>query len=116
MSNERHALIDGLRACAEFLEQNPDMPTPSPAGFHAFVLRDELMALARKAGWTKYYDANYFALRKHFGPISYELFIDRSEVCRRVSKGTRIVPSQPEQVVEYFEWVCDDPVLGGGER
>jgi hypothetical protein len=112
----RAAYIRGLREVAAFLEAHPDLPTPSYGGsLNAFVsTRADLAAIARVRGvkWEKSADPNYFYLQVHFAAgFSYDVNVQRDQVCRRVVTGTRIEPAKPAQVVEEFHWVCDEPLL-----
>ena len=123
---ERRDFIDGLRQVADFFEQHPSVPMPqSDMTINVFVsTREEMATIARVSKWDKIFDNNFFMLRKSFGPL---LLLDvnawRDVICKQVSKGTRIVPAKPEEVIpaqpereeEVFEWVCDEPLLGGSK-
>ncbi len=112
----RRALIQGLREIALFLEQHPEIPTPS-LGVHLDVFvqtRDHLADVARSGSWEKQWIGNYFALRRMFaGDVHLDINIQREQICRRVVTGTRTVAAEPEHTEEIVEWVCDDaiPVL-----
>jgi hypothetical protein len=117
--------IQGLRALADFLESRPQVPCPRYTNISVFTDRAGLVTAAQTAGWEKIYNANWFYLRKAFSPGNFEadltldITADRGLVCRKVATGTttipaqpeRTLPAEPEQVVEQFEWVCDEPLL-----
>ena len=108
---------ESLRALAEFLDANPDVDvTDQNITLLKYVTtREELAAIARTGSWKKEYTTSWFELHKEFGNgISLQVYTDRSNICRRVVKGQRIVPAipeQPERVEDIVEWVCDDAVL-----
>lgn len=115
---DREQLIDGLRRMADFLEANPCVKEPlCELTLNAFVhTREELAGQARLADWEKAWYGDWFALRRSFGPVRLDVNIERELVCRRVAKGTRTIPAQPERTVEDFDWVCDEgSVLEGKE-
>lgn len=103
-------MIAGLRALADFLEQHPDLPEGCPFSVNAFVSRkEELASVARLTSWAKGYNSDYMWLSRTFrGDIKFEVNVNRELVCRKIVKGTRVVP---EQTVEDIEWVCDDASL-----
>lgn len=114
MSETRDSFIQGLRDLATFLEDHPGVMTPSWLQINVFPNKDELAKQARQTSWLKHYNDTWFALRRTFGPIEYDLSIERQQVCRKVVIGTRIVPAQPaqpEREEETFEWVCEEGVL-----
>ncbi len=113
---ERAHYVTGLRELAAFIEAHPALPMPVPSILvNAFVYhKDDLAALARLGSWEKGAIGNYFFLRKVFaGDVRYEINVARERVCRKVVTGTRVEPAQPEQVVQDFYWVCDEPLLKG---
>ena len=115
---ERQPFIQSLRDLADWLDAHPDVPTPDSVQLHTLVrTKDELRAVAKASpAWAKLYFGEYMALRHTVGTIEYDINIARSEVCRKVVTGTKVVPAQPETTVEDFEWVCDDPILSHGAR
>ena len=109
---ERDEFIHGLRELADFLDAHPTVEVPIYAMLNVFVnTKDELAAHARTATWEKVYNGNWFTLRKEFGTIKYEINATRDTVCRKVVKGTRVVPARPEHTVEEVEWVCEEALL-----
>ena len=123
----RAQFVSALRELADFIEAHPSLPVPfTSMQANVFVsTKTQLAELARTPGvfWEKTVDNNYFWLRKRFGQLrdngygaSYDVNISRSEVCRKIVKGTRIVPAQPEHEVEEVEWVCDEPLLRGATK
>jgi len=120
-ADERQTFVAALRELADFFEQHPNVKVPYNTVVDTFVTtRDELAENARGSAWEKVYNGDWFSLRKVFGDdehgVVLEVNCSRTTVCRRVVKGTRVIPARAEQVVEDVEWVCEDPVLQGGER
>jgi hypothetical protein len=76
---ERAALIGGLRALADYLESNPEVPAPIYSTVHTFppdsdwaAMRAEIDAIAAPLGVIAYRTAggHYLATRA-FGPVEY---------------------------------------------
>lgn len=114
--DERREYVQGLRELAAFLEAHPALPLPFACAQNAFVNDKAALASVAKCGgkWEKDASPDYFYIRKAFpGGLSYDVVISREAVCRKVRTGTRIEPAKPEQEVETFEWVCDEPLLAG---
>lgn len=120
MARDREAYIQNLRALADFLESHPGVVTPggdpTATTINAFAVdKAEIASVARASTWEKHYgtgpSAGYFWLKKQFGFIAYEVNCHREDVCRKVVKGTKVIPAKPEEVVEDVEWVCDDALL-----
>ena len=121
----RAAFIQDLRDLADFLEHYPTVPVPRYTNLNAFVGKDEVVAAAKAGSWEKIYNANWFYLRKTFGGgLEFDVTVEREQVCRKVVTKTTTIPAQPERVlpaeeekvVEEFAWVCDEPLLGGGDH
>ena len=114
---ERTAFIQALRDCANFYKQRPGIQAPAYVELNVFLnTKEEIAAHARLAAWEKVYKDSFFLLRRRFGDrFCLEMNIQRDEVCRKVVTGTRVVPATEERTVEIVEWVCDEPVLAGGE-
>jgi hypothetical protein len=119
--SDRQELIDGLRAFATFLEEHPEVPTPIGACFDVFVkTKEQVAALARIVGGrlAKETTENWFFLRRHFGPIQYDINCARDLVCERVVTGTRTVAAVtlaakeavniPEHEEDVWEWKCGE--------
>ncbi len=108
----RQELINGLREFANFLEMNPEAPLPTPGIFDVFMCsKSEMIAAAKIIGGklTKHDYLHVMCLRREFGPIHYDLNIDREQVCEKIVTGTRVVPAQPatlEHEEEIVEWRC----------
>jgi hypothetical protein len=114
-TNRRQAFIDSLRACADFLESHPNVKAPRYVTMNVFVdTREELAEQARSATWVKTFTGKFFSLSKSFGEdVTIDITAERELVCRRVVTGTRVLPAQPERVVEDYTWECDEAsVLG----
>jgi hypothetical protein len=76
----RNELISGLRALADFLERNPEVPAPStadvlvfPAGGSNAEKRREIDVIASRIGSeTRTYSAHrHYATSRRFGPVEY---------------------------------------------
>ena len=134
--------IRGLRAVADFFEQNPSIPVPkygpyfSVSGCSKEQLQSVLEA-THKA--EKIYSEKSFSLRLEFAPweavremdrYSYKdggetvltFHAERTEVCDRVVTGKKYVPQQiiPQQVIEaheedIVEWKCKPLLLDESE-
>lgn len=111
-SAERQKFVQGLRECADFLDQHPDLPIPgSVTSFCCFAnSKEELASFARSMGnCEKHAEGNYFWIERKFGSIRYEINIERAKVCVRKVVGTITVPAEEKDVVE---WECEDSLLG----
>lgn len=123
----RQHFIEGLRAVAQFYEQNPDAWYD---GIHLTVnmyiwgraARQILVRTVRALGpCTKNYDhTNITVSRKFSEQVTLSVFAPRAKVCRRVILGTRILPARtvpasgevhlPATTEEIVAWRCD-PLL-----
>lgn len=115
--NQRRAFVAGLRELASFVDAHPDLPLPIASNHNAFVnTKAELAALARSGvRWEKSANGNYFYLRVTFtGGHSFDVNVQREQVCRKVVTGTHLEPAVPAHEVEDFHWVCDEPLLAEG--
>lgn len=130
---EQEQLVAGLRALADFIEDNIELPAPNITignRIHKWddktYERDDAATkaeMARLARLTKpvekvYLDYGDFKLVKTFSPpVKLTYVCSREAVCTRVQTGTR-------QVEEYitvktghtvdepvYEWECEDPLL-----
>lgn len=111
-TEKRLAFIQGLRDCANFLEQRPTIDVPNYAVMNIFVdTKEAIAAHARAATWEKIYLENWFTLSKKFGDVTLEVNTARETVCRRVIKGKKIVPARAEHEVDVVEWECDEVSL-----
>ena len=110
MKNDRQALIDGYRALADWLKENPDMPTPAQSGLVPVGDREEFLRLAKRMGFaTKDANGKWYSVVRHFGPaVRYEIFINREKVCEKTVVGTREIQAHTEEIVE---WTCSDSLL-----
>ena len=128
MSTERRRqFIEGLRAVANFYEQNPGAWYD---GMHLTLnmyvwgrsARNTLAEMARAFGQCdKVYDDNNITLSRQFSEqVTVAVFAAKARVCRRIVLGTRILPERvvaatsevriPASRVEIVEWQCD-PLL-----
>jgi hypothetical protein len=78
---ERRDLINGLRALAEFLESNPDVPAPPDTVLFVFPpsldrddqeRRAEIDIIASRL-YTQAYELirGHYTVSRHFGPVEY---------------------------------------------
>lgn len=114
----RNAYIMGLRSLATFLETHPTLPCPyTGQSANAFVYtKPDLATIARSndVKWRKGVSGGYFYLAIDFvGGHSYEVNVDREQVCRKVVTGKRLQPAVAEHEIEEYEWICDEPLLKG---
>jgi hypothetical protein len=80
---ERTALIGGLRALADYLESNPEVPAPIYATVHAFptdgdwaVMRAEIDAIAAPLGVIAHRTAGgHYVAARSFGPVEYRAVV-----------------------------------------
>lgn len=129
-------LVEGLRAMADFIEENIELPVEFEPEVklnvwlyndsrynqdiqHHRTAREKLAVAAKILGKAeKRHLSAYFDLVKKFSKcVSIEYTIDREMVCKRVVTGKKIVPAEtyerPEREEEIVEWICDEPILAG---
>lgn len=109
------AVIDGLRALLDFLEEHPHLQPNHymwPITFWAET-PEELAAAARDMKVvTKEASDLFFTLTRDFGGgVQFSVRIPRAQLCTRRQVGTRIVPAQPEHEEPVYEWDCPDSIL-----
>lgn len=131
-SDERTALVAGLRALANDIESSTTpLPThPPSAEWLIFGGGDADLAIQKSTAaqvvkdigghWEKQktQGGDLFDFTKDYGGgVTASVVVDRPAVCERVVTGTETVtvpakPAQPEQVVEreVVEWRCE-PLL-----
>lgn len=125
MTTVREGYISGLREYAQWLEDNPDVPTPTEYSRTIFLYmhggKEEAATIARAAGnVSKQYAGDDFYMKREFGGLTISWYWPRERVCERVQVGTKIEPAReavPEREVPVYEWTCE-PVLAeskGGE-
>ena len=127
----RRHFIEGLRAVAEFYEQNADAYYD---GMHITLnmyawgaARHTLREMARAFGQcNKHYDDHNVTVSRQFNEqITVAVFAPRARVCRRVVTGERLLPARivpatneiriPPARIEIVEWQCD-PLLPDDAR
>jgi hypothetical protein len=128
----RRHFIQGLRAIADFYEQNVDAYYD---GMHITLnmyvwggaARRTLREMARALGQcNKVYDDRNVTVSRQFNEqITLAVFAPRSRVCRRVVTGARMLPARivpatkeihiPPARIEIVEWQCD-PLLPDDAR
>lgn len=114
MSNKEK--VKGLRALADFMEENPDMEVLFSAA-NVFVDNlEDLQKYGRKLGtFTKRTSSDWFYLRRDFdGGIRLEINATHNQVCERVVVGTEEIqvpdPAAPKitKTVDIVEWNCPE--------
>jgi hypothetical protein len=115
-----------LRLLADFLDQHPTLPQPTMYSFDsgASFRLDEATAkedLRAIGSFEKSYSGESFYAYKQLGGRKLTFSVGREAICRKVVKGTKVVPEhyvagsegyiEPEKTVEDVEWICDDPIL-----
>jgi hypothetical protein len=79
---ERSALIDGFRALADYLESNPDVPSPVYATVYTFPpdsscprMRIEIDTVAELLGSQAHVtaDGQHYTATRLFGPVEYRV-------------------------------------------
>jgi hypothetical protein len=128
----RRHFIEGLRAIADFYEQNVDAYYD---GMHITLnmyvwggaARRTLREMARAFGQSNkvYDDRNVTVSRQFSEQITLAVFAPRAKVCRRVVTGARMLPARivpatkeiriPPARIEIIEWQCD-PLLPDDAR
>lgn len=75
---ERQALIRGLRAIADYLESNPEVPAPRYADMLVFPpdgtdaeRRAEIDVIAARIGQTPETVCGHYVVSRFFGPVQY---------------------------------------------
>ncbi len=125
-TQERTALIQGMRDCADWLEQSPQFNIAYYASVDVQLQlksyddgQNQLANFARSGHIEKDVIGaapnESIRLTKRFGPyVKAWDAVNRVEVCERVVVGTRIVEASPEYVIparpqheeEIIEWKC----------
>jgi hypothetical protein len=125
--HRRRQFIEGLRAVAQFYEQNPDawydgMPITLNMYVWGRTARDILARTVRALGSCdkSYDDTNLTLSRKFSDQVTLAIFAPRAKVCRRLILGTRVLPAKiipacpelrlPAAREQIIEWKCD-PLL-----
>ena len=122
-----------LRTLADFYELHPDTPAPSIWGWSndvsIYLPAEKSKEYLRRIGaFEKEYVGETFRAKKilNDGEVVLLFNTDRTAVCRKVVKGTRVVPEtyvpgteghiEPEHEEEIVEWECDEPILAETEQ
>lgn len=84
-----------------------------PGGIDVDATQRELARWLRKLGnpIEKVYTDYSFNLVKKFGPHKLEIYTSRQAVCKTVVTGTKVIPAQPEQIIEETEYICEKIVF-----
>lgn len=57
---------------------------------------------------TKEYDSSTFSVHVWLNnKVSVNYYASREMMCTKVYKGTKVVPAQPEQVIDEYDWECE---------
>jgi hypothetical protein len=122
---DRDELVEGLRAFADFLEEEGlDLPiTNHRLRFTQHLYNDydggsTAKSKARRAALAlgkveKDWGTYYLNLRRDFGPVSLEFSIAKEQICERKVTGFKDVPEfvSPAHREELVEWTCRDSIL-----
>ena len=124
MTAQYQDFIDGLRKMADFLEAHQLTKLDGAYGVNMYARSPEdLREAVRLLGsCEKKVNGDYLWFRKHFSPTVYlDVNCNHELVCKRVLKGTKVipateaqvieVPAKPERVEEVYEWICPDSIL-----
>ena len=123
MSTKQQEYSAGLRALADFYDENPEFPTPigNPRTLWAaiYMVPDEeekvkFAQMVRTLGKTKKTYGNEVDFRRDFGGgVIIGICITREVVCIKRVVGTKIIPAQsfPERTEEIVEWDCRGSIL-----
>ena len=138
MIDDAKALAKEAFKLAEFLDSLPDgveVPTHLPLlwGAEAQWLifnqddgqKERAAAIVKALGgkWEKEAGGGelFYVRSTHRTGVKMEIVVNRAQVCRRVVTGTtevtKMVPApdapmvEVTEIVETFEWVCDEPLL-----
>ncbi len=131
----KQEMIDGLSEILAAIEK-PEFPedgtfTLSWSGVRVAYAKAEDFGRAAGAmgGFEKGASDLYLNAIRNIGQIDFEVYIERSVTCKKIVKGTKTIPAQPERVTTYItaavperivedvEWVCPDSfvALAGAE-
>jgi len=99
-------IIDQLRALANFLEANPDLPTPSLPDL-IVASKEHMIEAVRLTGAKKRYDETYFYVDVPVGDFTLQFFCSRETVCTPTKTVEEVIPAQPEFIRrKVVEWEC----------
>ena len=110
MNHTREDLVAGVRAMADYLEANRDVPVPVyVTAYNFYYSREEFLkaakALAGGGGMIEKAkgDSDYEVIR-HFGPVEIAYSIPRNLICRLVQAAVYDCPdSLLEEAAEFSE-------------
>ena len=110
----------GLRAIADWYEAHPDIPVPHTDEVGIYGVKETKEEAARIAEalkpCQKAWDGEFFRLKREFDGLILSFVFMRSAVCTARVVGHRVIPAEPEHVVEVVEWDCPDSLLAGREE
>lgn len=113
---ERHELIKGLRAIADFYEHVPEnFPMPFWDGINTFPNKQDAPIIIKVLGRSdKKYFGDFVVLTKSLGSMSLNFLFDKREVCERIVIGIKDIPEKiiPAHEEDVVEWKCG-PLLDG---
>lgn len=115
--NSIHAnqdFIDGLREMADWIEQT-NWHDVFNCTIHVFPEQGKFAEAVRRLGNCKkeFIGAWAYGVKKFGNSLEIRVCADRGKVCERVKVGTRIIPAQPEQEIDVYEWHCPESILKG---
>lgn len=117
MTDENLRFIDSLKTAIAWLEANGELIPRINASLSILLVAEDketVAAVARAMHGARktYSDEGTAYLDKQFGNgVQLSVCFPRNLVCRKVVKGTKVIPAEPEKTIEDVEWVCDEPIL-----
>ncbi len=119
-ARKRGQMVAGLRAFADLLENNENMPVPFYGVRASLYLTEEGARAARKGiyGWVKHNEKSsaYMSYTLDFGedpydaPVRLTVEVSKEGTCERVQVGTRHVDAEVIDAHDeaVYEWRCGD--------
>ena len=111
---DREQTIHGLKQVVAWLEANPEFEVADTDILIRCWTKADLTAFVRALPnpVQKYSGGMFFFAKHHFtDTVSLYGGVEHEKVCRRVEKGTRVVPAQEEHEEPVYEWIWDDALL-----
>lgn len=122
---KRTEYISGLRAVADFFEQNPEVEAEDyPHTFNFPGRTKEDLAVAAKAlgHAEKQVTDSHFVIHGVIGGHILDFYNNRDAICERIKVGEKVIPAVtlparaeaviiPARIEEVYEWKCPDSLL-----
>lgn len=113
MSND--VLAIRLRQLADWLQANPDVPSPLSVDLSVYTDVDTARKGMHLSGPWEKDTGDYYVTYAHKVsdstddiPVRFRLVINREQVCTRVQTGSRHIPAEtlPARDEPIYEWNC----------